>query len=94
MLICSGWICNPVTEPSDLQSGRSGSYLLQTPGPQLCPITFERGRTWGKECPTKHVAIGQAAPNFELTDVQGRTVRLSDYKYTKNVVLAFTWGFI
>jgi len=43
---------------------------------------------------TQHVAAGQAAPDFELTDVQGRTVRLSDYRHKKHVVLVFTRGFI
>ncbi len=43
---------------------------------------------------TKHTAIGQAAPDFELTDVQGRTIHLSDYKHDKNVVLVFTRGFM
>jgi peroxiredoxin len=38
--------------------------------------------------------VGQVAPDFELTDVQGRTVRLSDYKRKKNVILVFTRGFI
>ena len=43
---------------------------------------------------SEHVAVGQVAPDFELTDVQGRTLRLSDYKHKKNVVLVFTRGFI
>jgi peroxiredoxin len=40
------------------------------------------------------VAAGQTAPDFELTDVQGRAVRLSGYKGQKNVVLVFTRGFM
>jgi peroxiredoxin len=43
---------------------------------------------------TKHIAVGQAAPDFEFTDVRGRTIRLSDYRHEKNVVLVFTRGFI
>lgn len=42
----------------------------------------------------KQVAIGQAAPEFELTDVSGHIVRLSDYKGKRNVVLVFTRGFM
>ena len=42
----------------------------------------------------KHTAIGQPAPDFALTDVSGRAVRLSDYQSHKNVVLVFTRGFI
>jgi peroxiredoxin len=41
-----------------------------------------------------HIALGQPAPDFELTDVAGRIVRLSDYKGSKNVVLVFTRGFL
>ncbi|HET90665.1 MAG TPA: redoxin domain-containing protein [Chloroflexi bacterium] len=42
---------------------------------------------------TDSIAVGQAAPDFELTDVQGRTIRLSDYRAQENVVLVFTRGF-
>jgi peroxiredoxin len=42
----------------------------------------------------ERMAVGQVALDFELTDVRGRTIRLSDYRHKKNVVLVFTRGFI
>ena len=39
------------------------------------------------------LAVGEPAPDFELTDVHGHTVRLSDYQ-GKSVVLAFLRGFM
>ncbi len=38
-------------------------------------------------------AIGKTAPDFSLNDSEGRTVRLSDYRGRKNVVLVFNRGF-
>jgi peroxiredoxin len=32
------------------------------------------------------------APDFSLTDTEGRTVRLSDYKGMKNIILVFNRG--
>jgi peroxiredoxin len=37
---------------------------------------------------------GKSAPDFALPDIGGRTVRLSDYRGKKNVVLVFNRGFI
>lgn len=39
--------------------------------------------------PKTHLKVGQAAPEFVLTDTQGKEVKLSDFKDKKNVVLAF-----
>ena len=39
------------------------------------------------------VAINSTAPDFVLTDYQGRPVRLSDYRGRKQVVLVFDRGF-
>ncbi len=36
---------------------------------------------------------GELAPDFELVDVTGKPVRLSDYRGKKNVVLVFNRGF-
>jgi peroxiredoxin len=43
---------------------------------------------------TEQVAIEQAAPDFELTDVHGNAVRLSDYRGERHVLLVFTRGFV
>ena len=39
------------------------------------------------------VSLDAIAPDFELEDYQGRTVRLSDYRGAKHVVLVFNRGF-
>jgi len=39
--------------------------------------------------PKTHLKVGDPAPEFSLTDTAGKPVKLSDFKGTKNVVLAF-----
>jgi cytochrome oxidase Cu insertion factor (SCO1/SenC/PrrC family) len=41
------------------------------------------------QAPSTHLKIGDAAPDFELTDTTGKKVKLSDFKGKKNVALAF-----
>ena len=41
---------------------------------------------------TKLITPGDLAPDFELEDVQGNSVRLSDFR-GKTVILAFLRGF-
>lgn len=38
---------------------------------------------------TRTLKVGDPAPDFELPDQNGRTVRLSDFRGRQNVVLAF-----
>ena len=42
-----------------------------------------------KENPMTARLTNTSAPDFTLTDIQGRTVRLSDYSGKANVVLVF-----
>jgi cytochrome oxidase Cu insertion factor (SCO1/SenC/PrrC family) len=39
--------------------------------------------------PTPTVKVGDAAPEFKLTDQNGKDVSLSDFRGKKNVALAF-----
>jgi peroxiredoxin len=39
------------------------------------------------------VSLDAVAPDFGLKDYQGQTVRLSDYRGSKHVVLVFNRGF-
>jgi len=43
---------------------------------------------------TKLITPGEPAPDFELEDVNGNLVRLSDFRGSKPVVLAFLRGFM
>lgn len=42
---------------------------------------------------TKDNMVGNKAAEFSLTDTNGNTVRLSDYRNKKHVVLVFNRGF-
>jgi peroxiredoxin len=42
----------------------------------------------------KLITPGEPAPDFELTAVNGNLVRLSDFRGSKPVVLAFLRGFM
>jgi peroxiredoxin len=39
------------------------------------------------------IKVANLAPDFTATDSEGKTVRLSDYRGKKNVVLVFNRGF-
>ena len=39
--------------------------------------------------PKTHLKVGQPAPDFTLTDTEGKQISLHDFKGKQNVVLAF-----
>ena len=43
---------------------------------------------------SKLITPGELAPDFELEDVNGKLVRLSDFRGNKPVVLSFLRGFM
>jgi peroxiredoxin Q/BCP len=60
----------------------AGAGLAQTkPAPAQTQAT--------PAAPKTHLKVGDAAPDFTLTDTAGKPVKLSEYKGKKNVVLAF-----
>jgi peroxiredoxin len=40
------------------------------------------------------ISINALSPDFELSDFTGKTIRLSDYKGSSNVLLVFNRGFM
>ena len=63
---------------------------ISLPGQQAVQTQQSANSTATQPAPPKtHLKVGQAAPDFTLTDTAGKPVKLSDFKGKKNVVLAF-----
>jgi cytochrome oxidase Cu insertion factor (SCO1/SenC/PrrC family) len=62
----------------------------ETAGPaKSTPVEGDRAASQPPAAPVTHLKVGDPAPDFALTDTEGQTVRLSDFRGKKNVVLAF-----
>ena len=73
-LTCQKSVQTPTNETSANASNSSGNVQAGAQQPTA---------------PQTQLKVGDRAPDFELTDTEGQTVRLSDYRGKKNVVLAF-----
>jgi cytochrome oxidase Cu insertion factor (SCO1/SenC/PrrC family) len=62
----------------------AGTVATNTPGGEQAGAASRQ-----PSAPQTHLKVGDPAPDFELTDTEGRTVKLSDFRGKKNVVLAF-----
>ncbi len=51
------------------------------------PVSMAAGG--GQNQASESLGVGDEAPDFELTDHNGETVRLSQFRGSKNVVVAF-----
>ena len=49
---------------------------------------------FGNKMTSKLITPGELAPDFKLEDVNGKPVRLSDFRGSKPIVLAFLRGFM
>jgi cytochrome oxidase Cu insertion factor (SCO1/SenC/PrrC family) len=64
--------------------------LAQQPAASPAPATLAKPATTPQpESPKTHLKVGQPAPDFTLTDTEGKQVNLHDFKGKQNVVLAF-----
>jgi hypothetical protein len=72
-----------------------GSVLLRTLSFSVPASKYYRHQiTFSVEDFMSTVSISKLAPDFSLEDTSGKTVSLSDYYGSKNVVLIFNRGFV
>ena len=64
--------------------GGSGANAANSPGGEQAGVASQQ-----PSAPQTRLKVGDRAPDFTLTDTEGQTVKLSDYRGKKNVVLAF-----
>lgn len=73
--------CQKAAQP-DASSQKAAP--TQTPA-----VASERTDSGQPSAPVTQLKVGDPAPDFALTDTEGQTVKLSDFRGKKNVVLAF-----
>lgn len=66
-------------------------YALERKGQPLDPAIIKRLIEWNAET-MNSATLGKPAPDFALTAATGKTIRLSDFRGKKSVVLVFIYG--
>ncbi len=85
----------PTAAPTPSPSLASTAMLLAasslaTPSPQSSPTpTAASALTSPLPLPSPSLAMGQPAPDFALSDANGQTIQLSDYRDQRKVVIVF-----
>jgi cytochrome oxidase Cu insertion factor (SCO1/SenC/PrrC family) len=78
-------LCGLTCQRSEQNQGDTKSASATSP-PSGVPAG---AATQQPAAPQTQLKVGDRAPDFALTDTEGQTVRLSDFRGKKNVVLAF-----
>ena len=84
-LIIGMSLCGLTCQKSEQATGdRAGANAANTSGGTQAGAPPQQ-----PAAPQTQLKVGDPAPDFALTDTEGQTVRLSDFRGKKNVVLAF-----
>lgn len=67
------------------------NYAIEREGAPVDPAIPAALTEWDPDS-INSVALGEPAPDFELKSAQGETIRLSDYRGERAVVLVFVYG--
>jgi cytochrome oxidase Cu insertion factor (SCO1/SenC/PrrC family) len=71
------------------KAGQSANDQAGATAPNSSNAAKAGGEAQPPAPPQTQLKVGDAAPDFTLTDTEGKPVKLSDFRGKKNVVLAF-----
>lgn len=83
-LALGGWACQSAPRPDAARQNAAPANAAAENGNVASAAAPQQ-----PAAPVTHLKAGDPAPDFALTDTEGQTVRLSDFRGKKNVVLAF-----
>jgi len=81
----------PLSSPSAGSASNEHAQVATTPGKMPVSLSPDLSHTDAYEF-LDPIPVGKAAPNFTATTAEGKTIKLSNYKGKKNLVLVFYQG--